>query len=48
MTTSRSSASSTGSCSQVLGSAPFCFKTYLEYLKVLDEKIYRALGRREW
>lgn len=32
----------------LLGSAPFCFKTYLEYLKVLDEKIYRALGRREW
>ncbi len=32
----------------LLGSAPFCFKTYLEWLKILDEKIYTALGRREW
>ncbi len=32
----------------LLGAAPFDFEKYLEWLKLLDEKIYKALGRHEW
>lgn len=32
----------------LLGSAPFRFEQYLEWLKLLDAKIYAPLGRHEW
>ena len=32
----------------LLGSAPFRFEQYLEWLKLLDAKIYTPMGRHEW